>query len=75
MPSTNEKMIAWITERLRLASRADKAWTAESTGWIESETPPNGNDNPPDILPTEVAIRLSKDGGTYTITQDESKSG
>ncbi len=65
MSETNEKMIAWITQRLRQEDIADKPWNAVATDWIASEPPKDGDDQPPDILSTEVAIRLSEFGRAF----------
>ena len=75
MPTTNEKIIAWAVERLGLDTIASKPWTAEAVNWIEDNPPPHGNDHPPDILPMEVALRLSKYGETHSVAQDATKSG
>ena len=63
MASTNDKMIAWIGERLRYGTRPEAAWNGLSRDWIESE--PHGDDAPPDVVLTEIKFRLSKLGDTY----------
>ncbi|HUU83122.1 MAG TPA: hypothetical protein VM243_06415 [Phycisphaerae bacterium] len=63
--TTNEKIINWIAERLTIQSRAGIDWTQDTEDFVASG--PHGNDNPPDVLPMEVAMRLAECGDTYVV--------
>ena len=66
----NERIIEWVGERLSINTNKAKDWTDLSQQFAESlDQPPDGNDTPPDILPSEVALRLSKYGQPYNVDE------
>ncbi len=68
--TTNEKVIAWITERLEIPSREEIPWTPTTEEWIHTASR-HGNDAPPDVLPVEVAVRLSEIGDKFSMVPHE----